>query len=198
MSVSRGNGEDDNSCRPEGAEGAIDKELTTPDNPAEGALAGTRWHSPGPHTEHRGVRRTRNADGTDEDSTTVGVADRGITTQVAVTIDGAEPVVGFTGTTDQTGAGTNCPFGNVVSVTEYIVKYMLLPGLPNAGGFFDPVEVTAPENPLSSRRANPRPASSRRQWRHPRLEDSNVRGHSPSWIRTRVASPRSSQDWPLP
>jgi len=78
------------------------------------------------------------------------VADHEITIRVAVTADGDDLLVDFAGTSDQIDAGINCPFGDIVSVTEYIIKCMLVPDLPNAKGFFGPVEVTAPERSIHS------------------------------------------------
>jgi len=76
-----------------------------------------------------------------------------------VTIDGDDLEVDFDGTSSQVDAGLNCPFGNIVTVTEYIVKCMLVPDLPNAEGFFRPIEVTAPEDRSSTA------IGRRRRWR---------------------------------
>jgi len=87
-------------------------------------------------------------DGTYEESMTFEAADHEITIEVAVIIDGDDLLIDFAGTSDQVDAGINCPFGNIVSVTEYVVKCMLVPDLPNAEGFFHPIEVTAPESSI--------------------------------------------------
>ncbi|WP_254538236.1 hydantoinase B/oxoprolinase family protein [Halomarina litorea] len=73
------------------------------------------------------------------------VGDDDIRIEVATTVDGDSLRVDFAGTSAAVDGGVNCPFGNVVTVTEYIVKCMLVPDLPNTDGFFRPIEVTAPE-----------------------------------------------------
>lgn len=85
------------------------------------------------------------SNGTYESEVSFAVGDLEVTIAVAVTIDGDDLLVDFDGTSDQVDGGLNCPFGNVVTVTEYIVKCMLVPDLPNAEGFFRPIEVSAPE-----------------------------------------------------
>lgn len=87
-------------------------------------------------------------DGTYESSEAFELAGFDVTIRVAVTIDGDDLRVDFEGTSDQVDGGINCPFGNVVSVTEYVVKCMLVPDLPNAEGFFRPIEVTAPSGSI--------------------------------------------------
>ncbi|MFB1062664.1 hypothetical protein CP556_17375 [Natrinema sp. CBA1119] len=87
-------------------------------------------------------------DGTYEDAIEFTVADHDLEIRVAVTIDGDALEVDFDGTSPQVEGGINCPFGNIVTITEYIVKCMLVPDLPNAEGFFRPIEVTAPEGSI--------------------------------------------------
>jgi N-methylhydantoinase B len=87
-------------------------------------------------------------DGTYESRSDFEIAGFDLTIQVAVTIDGDDLIVDFDGTSDQVDGGINCPFGNIVTVTEYIVKCMLVPELPNAEGFFRPIEVSAPDNSI--------------------------------------------------
>jgi N-methylhydantoinase B len=84
-------------------------------------------------------------DGTYESEVSFAVGDLDITIAVAATIDGDDLFVDFDGTSDQVDGGLNCPFGNVITVTEYIVKCMLVPDLPNSEGYFRPIEVSAPE-----------------------------------------------------
>ena len=84
-------------------------------------------------------------DGTYESEVSFEVNDLDITVAVAVTVDGDDLLVDFEGTSDQVDGGLNCPFGNVVTVTEYVVKCMLVPDLPNSEGYFRPIEVRAPE-----------------------------------------------------
>jgi N-methylhydantoinase B/oxoprolinase/acetone carboxylase alpha subunit len=87
-------------------------------------------------------------DGTYEEGIEFTMDDHEISIQVALTIDGDGLDVDFAGTSDQIEAGINCPFGNVVSVTEYVLKCMLVPELPNSEGFFRPIEVSAPEGSI--------------------------------------------------
>ena len=84
-------------------------------------------------------------DGTYDGSINYTVGENEITIQVAATIDEDRLRIDFEGTSAAVDGGVNCPFGNVVTVTEYIVKCMLVPELPNTDGFFRPIEVTAPE-----------------------------------------------------
>jgi N-methylhydantoinase B/oxoprolinase/acetone carboxylase alpha subunit len=76
------------------------------------------------------------------------VDDYELTIAVDVTIDGDDLYVDFDGTSDQVPAGINCPFGNVRSVTAYIVKCMLVPDLLNAEGIFRPIHVSAPDGSI--------------------------------------------------
>jgi len=87
-------------------------------------------------------------DGTYESRIDFEMAGFDLTIQVAVTIDDDDLLVDFDGTSDQIDGGINCPFGNIVTVTEYIVKCMLVPELPNAEGFFRPIDVSAPEGSI--------------------------------------------------
>ncbi|WP_226482687.1 hydantoinase B/oxoprolinase family protein [Natrinema amylolyticum] len=87
-------------------------------------------------------------DGTYEDSIEFTIADHDLEIHVAATIDGDALEVDFAGTSAQVEGGINCPFGNIITITEYIVKCMLVPDLPNAEGFFRPIEVTAPEGSI--------------------------------------------------
>jgi N-methylhydantoinase B/oxoprolinase/acetone carboxylase alpha subunit len=87
-------------------------------------------------------------DGTYEGEMNYNIKEFDITIEVAVTIDGDDLTIDFTGTSDEVDGGINCPFGNVVAVTEYIVKCMLAPDLPNSEGFFEPIDVTAPEGSI--------------------------------------------------
>jgi N-methylhydantoinase B/oxoprolinase/acetone carboxylase alpha subunit len=87
-------------------------------------------------------------DGTSEGEIEFTVGEHDLIIQVAVTIDGDDLIVDFEGTSPQVEGGVNCPFGNVVTITEYIVKCMLVPDLPNAEGYFRPIEVSAPEGSI--------------------------------------------------
>lgn len=87
-------------------------------------------------------------DGTYEQRVDFELAGFDVTIQVAVTIDGDDLIVDFDGTSDQVEGGINCPFGNLVSVTEYVVKCMLVPDLPNAEGLFRPIDVSAPDGSI--------------------------------------------------
>jgi N-methylhydantoinase B/oxoprolinase/acetone carboxylase alpha subunit len=68
-----------------------------------------------------------------------------LTVSLAISIDGDDIYVDFEGTSDQIPAGVNCPFGNIRSVTAYIMKCMLVPELLNAEGIFRPLNISAPE-----------------------------------------------------
>lgn len=117
------------------------------------------------------------SDGTYEDSIEFTMDGHEITIRVAVTIDGDDLDVDFAGTSEQIDAGINCPFGNIVSVTEYIVKCMLVPELPNAEGFFRPIEVTAPEGSILN--CDRPKATMARHLTYSRAEDALIRalGH---------------------
>lgn len=87
-------------------------------------------------------------DGTYESQIDFEIAGFDLTIEVTVAIEDDELIVDFDGTSDQVDGGINCPFGNIVTVTEYIVKCMLVPKLPNAEGFFRPISVSAPEGSI--------------------------------------------------
>lgn len=84
-------------------------------------------------------------DGTYETAVEFDVADLSPRIEVAVTVAGDDLIVDYTGTSGTVDGGINCPFGNTRSVTQYVVKCMLAPDLPNAEGFFRPIDVRAPE-----------------------------------------------------
>lgn len=112
-------------------------------------------------------------DGTYESRIDYELAGFDLTIQVAVTIDGDDLVVDFSGTSDQVDGGINCPFGNIVTVTEYIVKCMLVPELPNAEGYFNPIDVSAPEGSILN---CDRPAATMgRHLTYSRAEDALIR-----------------------
>ena len=67
---------------------------------------------------------------------------------VSVTIDGSDVHVDFTGTSDQIPAGINCPYTNIVAVVQYIIRCMTVPDLDGSEGFYNPIEITAPERTL--------------------------------------------------
>ncbi len=71
---------------------------------------------------------------------------------VAVTIDGEEIAVDYTGTSDQVDRAINCPLTYTFSMSAYALKCALLPNLPNNEGIFRCVKLTAPEGTL----VNPR------------------------------------------
>jgi N-methylhydantoinase B/oxoprolinase/acetone carboxylase alpha subunit len=112
-------------------------------------------------------------DGTYEETVDYNFGDFDLTIAVAVTIDGDDLVVDFDGTSDEVQAGINCPFGNVVAVTQYIVKCMLVPDLPNAEGFFRPIEVSAPEGSILN--CNRPIATMARHLTYSRAEDALIR-----------------------
>ena len=71
---------------------------------------------------------------------------------VAVTIEGDQIAVDYTGTSDQVDRAINCPITYTFSMTAYALKCALLPNLPNNEGIFRCVNLTAPEGTL----VNPR------------------------------------------
>jgi len=74
----------------------------------------------------------------------------------AVTVNGSEINVDYAGTSPQQPRAVNTVMAYTFAMSVYALKCILLPGLPNNGGMFRSITVTAPEGSL----VNPRfPAS---------------------------------------
>src|SRR5581483_3036709 len=81
-----------------------------------------------------------------------GVLDGELWIRVAVTIDGDEMTVDFTGT-DPSGPGNcNCPLAVTRSATYFVVRCLTDPDIPASGGAFAPVSVLAPAGCLVNAR----------------------------------------------
>lgn len=87
-------------------------------------------------------------DGTYENDLSFSVGELDVTISVAVTIDGDNVHVDYTGSSDQVEGGINCPYANTYAVTQYIVRCMLEPSTSNAEGFFAPIDITAPKGSI--------------------------------------------------
>jgi len=82
-----------------------------------------------------------------------GVLDGELWIRVAVTIDGDEMTVDFTGT-DPSGPGNcNCPLAVTRSATYFVVRCVTDPDIPASAGAFAPVRVVAPEGCLVNARS---------------------------------------------
>lgn len=86
--------------------------------------------------------------GTYENDLSFSVGELDVTVSVAVTVDGDDIHVDYTGSSDQVEGGINCPYANTYAVTQYIVRCMLEPSTSNAEGFFAPIDITAPEGSI--------------------------------------------------
>jgi N-methylhydantoinase B len=82
-----------------------------------------------------------------------GVLDGELWIRVAVTVDGDEMTVDFTGT-DPSGPGNcNCPLAVTRSATYFVVRCVTDPDIPASAGAFAPVRVVAPEGCLVNARS---------------------------------------------
>jgi N-methylhydantoinase B len=72
---------------------------------------------------------------------------------VAVTIDGDEVAIDFTGTSAQHPGNLNCPLAVTRAACFYVVRCLTAPDIPASGGAFEPVRVTAPPGCLVNARA---------------------------------------------
>jgi N-methylhydantoinase B len=71
--------------------------------------------------------------------------DEPITVKIAVTVQGADLFVDYTGTSPQCDRGINVPFAYCVAYTTYPLKCAISPHVPNNEGSFRPVHIGAPE-----------------------------------------------------
>ncbi|MDX6646960.1 MAG: N-methylhydantoinase [Miltoncostaeaceae bacterium] len=82
-----------------------------------------------------------------------GVLDGELWIRVAVTVDGDEMTVDFTGT-DPSGPGNcNCPLAVTRSATYFVVRCVTDPDIPASAGAFAPVRVVAPPGCLVNARS---------------------------------------------
>ncbi|MGH7965642.1 MAG: hydantoinase B/oxoprolinase family protein, partial [Candidatus Binatia bacterium] len=70
--------------------------------------------------------------------------DEPITVKIAVTVQGSDLFVDYTGTSPQCDRGINVPFAYCVAYTTYPFKCVVSPHVPNNEGSFRPVHITAP------------------------------------------------------
>jgi N-methylhydantoinase B len=68
--------------------------------------------------------------------------------RVAVTVDGDELGVDFTGTAPQHEGNLNCPLSVTRSATYFVVRCLTAPDVPASAGTFAPVTITAPRGSL--------------------------------------------------
>jgi N-methylhydantoinase B len=68
--------------------------------------------------------------------------------RAAVTVDGDELEVDFTGTAPQHEGNLNCPLSVTRSATYFVVRCLTAPDVPASAGTFAPVRITAPRGLL--------------------------------------------------
>jgi N-methylhydantoinase B len=71
-------------------------------------------------------------------------ADGDLVIRAAVTVDGDDIEIDFTGTAPQHGGNLNCPLSVTRSASYYVVRCLTAPDVPASGGAFAPVRVSAP------------------------------------------------------
>ena len=72
--------------------------------------------------------------------------------RAAVTVDGDELEIDFTGTSPQHDGNLNCPLAVTRSACYFVVRCLTDPDVPASGGAFAPVHVHAPEGSLVNAR----------------------------------------------
>ena len=72
--------------------------------------------------------------------------------RAAVTIDGTELEIDFSGTAPQHAGNLNCPLSVTRSACYFVVRCLTAPDLPASGGAFAPVRVVAPVGSLVNAR----------------------------------------------
>ncbi len=80
-----------------------------------------------------------------------GVKDQ-IHVKAAVTIEGDEVIIDYTGSSPQVTAAINCTINIVRSYSSYPIKLALDPGVPNNDGGLRPIRVIAPEGTVINSR----------------------------------------------
>src|SRR5690606_37542139 len=78
--------------------------------------------------------------------------DEEIAIRCAVIVEGDSIVVDFAGSSDQVPWGINVPLCYTASYTTYALKCSLAPSVPNNGGTYRSLTVTAPEGCLLNAR----------------------------------------------
>lgn len=76
-----------------------------------------------------------------------------LTIRVAVTVEGDELEIDFTGTSPQHDGNLNCPIAVTRSACYFVVRCLTAPDVPASGGAFAPVAVTAPEGSVVNARS---------------------------------------------
>jgi N-methylhydantoinase B len=71
--------------------------------------------------------------------------DEPITVKIAVTVQGSDLFVDYSGTSPQCDRGINVPFAYCVAYTTYPLKCAISPHVPNNEGSFRPIHIGAPE-----------------------------------------------------
>ncbi|WP_348607530.1 hydantoinase B/oxoprolinase family protein [Halobaculum rarum] len=84
------------------------------------------------------------ADALDDD----GRGNEDLAVEVALTVDGDEVTVDFTGTADQTDGPINAVLAVTASATYYAVRCVTDPDIPPNHGCYRPIEVVAPEGTI--------------------------------------------------
>ena len=82
-----------------------------------------------------------------------GVTDDDVPVEVAVTVDGTDLRVDFSGTAPQVSGNVNAPLAVAKSAVYFVVRCLTDPEIPPNQGCYDPVTVDAPEGSL----LNPEP-----------------------------------------
>lgn len=72
--------------------------------------------------------------------------------KTAVTVDGDEIIIDYTGSSPQVTAAINCTINIVRSYSSYPIKLALDPGVPNNDGGLRPIRVIAPEGTVINSR----------------------------------------------
>jgi N-methylhydantoinase B len=72
--------------------------------------------------------------------------------KAAVTVDGDEIIIDYTGSSPQVTAAINCTINIVRSYSSYPIKLALDPGVPNNDGGLRPIRVIAPEGTVINSR----------------------------------------------
>jgi N-methylhydantoinase B len=91
-------------------------------------------------------------DGRYEASDVVEASEGDLELHAAVTIDGDEVEIDFTGTAEQHDGNLNCPLAVTRSACYFVVRCLTDPDAPASGGAFAPVTVRAPEGSLVNAR----------------------------------------------
>ncbi|MEE3649945.1 MULTISPECIES: hydantoinase B/oxoprolinase family protein [unclassified Brenneria] len=91
-------------------------------------------------------------DGRYEASVDIGDYEGDIHLHVAVIVEGSNVVIDYTGSSDESLFGSNCPMSFTYAYSVYPLKCLLEPHLPNNEGCFKSITVTAPEGSIANAR----------------------------------------------